>query len=260
MKSPLPRVAAPTETGVVRVRKVRDSDGRGARGSYSEVLPHSIGRARAGAARPGDRVREARPPPAQRRLPERARQGHPHRRRRRHDAHRRGDRPPEARRRSSLLHDLYDPASPSFHHFLTPRQYAKRFGPDATATKAWIESQGLHIDYESSAHDYILASGSTGQVEQLTHTTIGDYTFAEQSFIANDAPPRMPANLPDLQRPRPQHLRALPHDAESPDRDAGQADHRQPHARSSSGTSTSSRPTRPARACSVAILGEGATD
>src|SRR5713226_3316232 len=30
---------------------------------------------------------------------------------------------------SSLLHDLYDPASPSYHQFLTSQQFAQMFGP-----------------------------------------------------------------------------------------------------------------------------------
>src|SRR2546427_4254835 len=30
---------------------------------------------------------------------------------------------------TNLLHDLYDPASPSYHQFLTPQQFAERFGP-----------------------------------------------------------------------------------------------------------------------------------
>ena len=34
-----------------------------------------------------------------------------------------------------LLHDLYDPASPLFHHFLTPRDFSHRFGP-TTATRS----------------------------------------------------------------------------------------------------------------------------
>src|SRR5215831_6990967 len=30
---------------------------------------------------------------------------------------------------TNLLHDLYDPASPKFHHYLTPQQFAAQFGP-----------------------------------------------------------------------------------------------------------------------------------
>src|SRR5689334_3690251 len=30
---------------------------------------------------------------------------------------------------SAFLRDLYDPASPSFHQFLTPDQFTERFGP-----------------------------------------------------------------------------------------------------------------------------------
>jgi pseudomonalisin len=103
---------------------------------------------------------------------------------------------PHPQQEQQLLHDLYDPQSPSYHRFLTPRRYAQRFGPDVSAVRAWLRSNGLHIDYSSGAHDYLLASGTTSQVEKLTHTDIGTYRYGKQTFRANSAPPRIPADLP----------------------------------------------------------------
>jgi subtilase family serine protease len=103
---------------------------------------------------------------------------------------------PHPQAEQALLHDLYDPQSPSYHRFLTPRQYSQRFGPDAKPVAAWLKQNGLHVDYSSGARDYLLASGTTKQVEKLTHTTIGDYRYGKEKFVANDAPPRIPANLP----------------------------------------------------------------
>jgi subtilase family serine protease len=31
-----------------------------------------------------------------------------------------------------LLHDLYDPTSPSFHRYLTVSEFTERFGPTST--------------------------------------------------------------------------------------------------------------------------------
>jgi pseudomonalisin len=106
---------------------------------------------------------------------------------------------PDPSGEQAYLHALYDPASPDYHRFLTPAQYASRFGvtrASASQVRSWIASAGLHVDFQSGARDYLLASGTIAQVERLTNTTIGAYRFAGASFIANDAPPRIPANLP----------------------------------------------------------------
>ena len=33
---------------------------------------------------------------------------------------------------NNLLQQIYDPASPNYHHYLTPEQFTERFGPDRT--------------------------------------------------------------------------------------------------------------------------------
>src|ERR1041385_1621811 len=48
---------------------------------------------------------------------------------------------------TNLLHDLYDPTSPSYRHFLTSKQFAERFGPTDTEYQALIafaKANGLH--------------------------------------------------------------------------------------------------------------------
>ena len=67
---------------------------------------------------------------------------------------------------SNLLHDLYDPASPQYHHYLTPGQFAEQFGPakqDYQAVVAFANANGLRVtathpnrvlvDVEGSAAD-----------------------------------------------------------------------------------------------------------
>ena len=106
---------------------------------------------------------------------------------------------PHPQEEQAYLKALYDTSSPDYHHFLTPAQYASRFGVEnasATQVKDWASSTGLHVDYRSGARDYLLASGTVAQVERLTHTTIGAYRYQGESFIANDAPPRIPSDLP----------------------------------------------------------------
>jgi pseudomonalisin len=99
----------------------------------------------------------------------------------------------------AYLKALYDRSSPSFHRFLSPAAFAKRFGvgkASAAQVSAWARSTGLKVRYTSRARDYLVASGTVAQVQRLTHTTLGTYRFAGAGFIANDAPPKVPANLP----------------------------------------------------------------
>ena len=49
---------------------------------------------------------------------------------------------------TNLLHQLYDPASPNYRHFLTPEQFTARFGPseaDYQAVIAFAKTQGLDV-------------------------------------------------------------------------------------------------------------------
>ena len=47
---------------------------------------------------------------------------------------------------TSLLHQIYDPASPNYHHYLTPEQFTAQFGPtekDYEAVIAFAKANGL---------------------------------------------------------------------------------------------------------------------
>ena len=108
---------------------------------------------------------------------------------------------PDAAGEDALVRSLYDPASPSFHRFLSPAQFRARFGvagADTAATRRWLRAGGLHVDYASASGDYLLATGTVAQVERLTHVTIGEYRFAAERFLANEQAPRVPAALPVL--------------------------------------------------------------
>ncbi|MGD1087065.1 MAG: protease pro-enzyme activation domain-containing protein, partial [Verrucomicrobiota bacterium] len=49
---------------------------------------------------------------------------------------------------TNLLQRIYDPASPDYHHYLTPAQFAERFGPteeDYRAVTAFAAANGLKV-------------------------------------------------------------------------------------------------------------------
>jgi pseudomonalisin len=106
---------------------------------------------------------------------------------------------PDAAGEQRLVRDLFDPSSPGFHRFLTPQAFAQRFGvPDATlqATRAWLAGGNLRVDYAAAAGDYLLATGTVGDVAALLRMSFHRFGFAGQTFLANLGAPTVPDGLP----------------------------------------------------------------
>src|ERR1700712_4971596 len=106
---------------------------------------------------------------------------------------------PDQAGEQALLKRLFDRSSPDYHQFLTPAQFAARFGVPATtrdATRAWLTDAGLTIDSAAGAGDSLLASGTVAQVGALLKTTFDRFSFANQTFLANLATPTVPDDLP----------------------------------------------------------------
>jgi subtilase family serine protease len=93
-----------------------------------------------------------------------------------------------------LLTAQTNPSSPLFHHWLTPEDFAARFGvadADIAATESWLQSHGLTLDKISpspSSHpDRITFSGTAAQIQQafsaeLHHYRTGSGADAELHF------------------------------------------------------------------------------
>jgi hypothetical protein len=113
-----------------------------------------------------------------------------------------------------FLHDLYDPKSPGFRHFLTQRQIADRFGPssaDYDSVVRWMTSKGFKIERGSKNRLTLTMRGTRAQAERAFDVRIGDYRIGDKSFYANQNEPGLPApmatriqtitGLSDLARP-----------------------------------------------------------
>src|SRR6185437_3953659 len=177
---------------------------------------------------------------------------------------------PRAAAEDSYLKRLYNPSSANYHRFLTPSQYAKAFGVSkstADAVRSWLAGGGLSIDYVSRARDYFLATGTVSEVEQLTRTQIGSYSFNGQTFLANKSAPQAPANLHVLQILGLNTYQRF-HTAYSESHSVGHAPARLPAAAPNIGAqspkdlwSIYEQPSnQTGKGVSVAILGNGATD
>lgn len=98
----------------------------------------------------------------------------------------------------AYLRDVYDPASPSFHHFLDSRAFEARFGAGPARYEAlttWLRSGGLLVSGIEGTTDYLLASGSARQVQDLFKVQINEYDHDGRHFYANTSGPSVPASL-----------------------------------------------------------------
>jgi subtilase family serine protease len=67
----------------------------------------------------------------------------------------------------SLVAAQQNPASPLYHQWITPDQYAAQFGvsdSDIAAVKTWLEQQGFAVDSVSRSRNRIVFSGTAAQV------------------------------------------------------------------------------------------------
>jgi uncharacterized protein (TIGR03437 family) len=108
---------------------------------------------------------------------------------------------PSAGQRSDLaqlLAEQQDPTSPNYHRWLTPEQYAGRFGvssDDLAKIKSWLEQQGLQVIGVARGRNWVSFNGTVGQVEQAFQTEIHQYNVKGQMHIANTADPSVPAAI-----------------------------------------------------------------
>src|SRR5579862_567720 len=87
-----------------------------------------------------------------------------------------------------LLAEQQDPHSPNYRKWLTPEQYAARFGmsdSDLAKVSAWLKSQGLNVDGYSRARTRIFFSGTAAQVEGAFRTELHRYLVNNQLSLGN---------------------------------------------------------------------------
>ncbi|HEX4750508.1 MAG TPA: protease pro-enzyme activation domain-containing protein, partial [Bryobacteraceae bacterium] len=94
----------------------------------------------------------------------------------------------------AFLKALYDPASPSYKHYLTPAQFTAQFGPTQAqydATVNYLQSNGLTVVGGSRDGMDIQVKGSVVGVENAFHVTIGTYQHptGNRTFYSPDREP-----------------------------------------------------------------------
>lgn len=102
-----------------------------------------------------------------------------------------------------LLAQQQDHASPNYHKWLTPQQFADRFGlseNDLNKVTAWLKSQGFQILSTGGGRNSVIFSGTAAQVQSAFATEIHNYKVDGEEHIANSTPIMVPAALNGIVR------------------------------------------------------------
>jgi len=100
-----------------------------------------------------------------------------------------------------LLKDIQDPNSPSFHKWLTPEQYADRFGQnpgDIQKITDWLTAKGFTIIETARGRNWIAFSGTAQQVQQTFNTPIHHYVVNGVKHFANAKDPSVPVEIAEM--------------------------------------------------------------
>jgi subtilase family serine protease len=106
--------------------------------------------------------------------------------------------PAQERELLQLIDELQDSSSPNFHHWLTAKEFGKRFGvsqQDLDTITRWLQSYGLKVNVVYESGLIIDLSGTAGQVRAAFHTEIHELDVNGEKHIANMSDPKIPAAL-----------------------------------------------------------------
>jgi len=97
-----------------------------------------------------------------------------------------------------LLTQQQDPASPNYRKWLTPQQYADRFGVsqnDIEKISVWLRSQGFTVVQAAHGRNWIAFSGTAALVESTLHTQIHYFNVDGEQHFANATEVSIPQAL-----------------------------------------------------------------
>ena len=84
-----------------------------------------------------------------------------------------------------LFQQIYDPASPNFHLYLTPAQFAQRFGPAEKDYQALIDfatAAGLTVTGTHPNRTLLDVSGTVAQMEKVLHVSFLVYQHPTEAW------------------------------------------------------------------------------
>src|SRR5262249_17567458 len=117
-----------------------------------------------------------------------------------------------------LLRQLSDPASPNYRHWLTPEQFAERFGAtpaDYQALEDFATANNLSVTVRHPNRLVLDVEGTAQQIEKAFHLNLLIYQHPTEAreFFAPDVDPSLDLGVPildisgldDYSLPKPHH-------------------------------------------------------
>ena len=104
---------------------------------------------------------------------------------------------------TSLLQQIYNPASPNYRHYLTPEEFTERFGPtekDYQAVIAFAKASGFKVTAKHPNRMLVDVSASVSDIEKALHVKfqVFQHPTEKRLFHAPDTEPSLDLPVPVL--------------------------------------------------------------
>jgi kumamolisin len=105
---------------------------------------------------------------------------------------------------AAIEHDIaqiYQPGSPSFHHYLTTDQIVQRYSlsdPQLQQVKTWLTQQGYAIVAVDPLRSSIQVQGTVATIQNSLHIKLQAYTFLNRQFFMQQGEPALPSTIASL--------------------------------------------------------------
>lgn len=103
----------------------------------------------------------------------------------------------------TLLDSQQTAGARDYHHWLTPEDFGRRFGPsldDLQQVKEWLEQQGFAVGAAARSGRWIEFTGTAQQVNDVFQTSLHHYQVAGAMHVANATAISVPAALAPVVR------------------------------------------------------------
>lgn len=97
-----------------------------------------------------------------------------------------------------VLTGLHSAGSVTYHKWLTPDDFGKRFGPseaDVATLQRWLQGQGFAVTKLQPGRQVLEIAGTAGQLRNSFHTQLHQYAAQGEMHYANANAPEVPAAL-----------------------------------------------------------------
>ncbi len=103
----------------------------------------------------------------------------------------------------TFIEQLYDPSNANYHHYLTPEQFAAKFGPaeqDYETLINFAKANGLNVTHQYSNRVVLSVEGAVADIERALHVTMLTYSHPTESrmFYAPNVEPSVALTVPLL--------------------------------------------------------------